>query len=100
VSLFFQTRCIKKFEIVFGDNGLSDVGVGFVREYDPSLKKIIETGKTLGFAGGSNAGIRIAKGGFILSLNNDTIEDPYFLEGLQEPFPQDPRRGIARVLHP
>jgi hypothetical protein len=51
VSLFFETRCVKKFEIVFGDNGLSDVGVGFVREHDPALKKLSKRERLSGLPG-------------------------------------------------
>ena len=84
----------KKFEIVFVDNGSSDGSAGFVREHYPSAK-IVETGKNLGFAGGNNAGIRIAQGEFILTLNNDTIVDPHFLEEIQKPFLRDPRTGMC-----
>jgi len=46
---------------------------------------LLQTGENLGFAGGSNAGIRYALGGggdSILLLNNDTIGDREFLEPL------------------
>jgi len=91
-SILNQT--FKKFEIVFVENGSSDDSAGFVREHYPSVK-IVKTGKNLGFAGGINAGIRIAQGEFILTLNNDTIVDPHFLEELQKPFLQDPRMGMC-----
>jgi GT2 family glycosyltransferase len=84
----------KKFEIIFVDNGSSDGSAGFIREHYPSAK-IVETGKNLGFAGGTNAGIRLAQGEWILTLNNDTIVDPHFLEEIQKPFLQDPRTGMC-----
>jgi GT2 family glycosyltransferase len=88
------TQSFKNFEIVFVDNGSSDGSVGFVREHYPGVR-IVETGKNLGFAGGTNAGIRVARGEFILTLNNDTMADPHFLEEIQKPFLQDPKTGMC-----
>jgi GT2 family glycosyltransferase len=98
-SLTIQTY--KKFEIVFVDNGSSDGSIGFVREHYP-LIRIVETGKNLGFAGGTNAGIRVARGEFILTLNNDTIADPQFIENLVKPMASDSRLGMcaSKMLFP
>jgi GT2 family glycosyltransferase len=91
-SLTEQTY--KNFEIVFVDNGSSDGSVGFIQEHYPRVR-IVETGKNLGFAGGINAGIRVARGEFILTLNNDTRADPHFLEEIRKPFLQDPKTGMC-----
>jgi GT2 family glycosyltransferase len=82
------------FEIVFVDNGSSDRSVDFVREHYPSAI-IIETGKNLGFAGGTNAGIRRAAGEYLLTLNNDTVLDPRFLEDIIKPMHDDQHVGIC-----
>lgn len=81
-----------RFEIIFVDNGSSDTSVDFVREHYPSAV-IIETGKNTGFAGGTNAGIRRAAGEYLLTLNNDTVLDPRFLEEIQKPLQDDPLTG-------
>jgi len=49
----------------------------------------------LGFAGGTNAGIRQAEGEFILTLNNDTIVTPDFIDELAKPMASDPFVGMC-----
>jgi GT2 family glycosyltransferase len=95
------TQTYKNFEIIFVDNGSSDGSVGFVQEHYPRVR-IVETGKNLGFAGGTNTGIRIAHGEFILTLNNGTKADPHFLEEIQKPFLQDAKTGMcgSKMLFP
>lgn len=66
----------------------------------PSNKKIviIQTGENLGFAGGSNIGIRyvIEKGSdYVLLLNNDTVVDKEFLEPLIKTAESNKENGIV-----
>lgn len=82
------------FEIILVENGSSDGSADFVRQHF-SRVILVETGKNLGFAGGMNAGIRIAKGEFILTLNNDTVVDPHLLEEIQKPMILDPKTGMC-----
>ena len=56
---------------------------------------LIKNKKNLGFAGGTNAGIRQAKGEFILTLNNDTYVDNRFLERLVMPMILDNGIGMC-----
>ncbi len=60
------------FEVIFSDNGSSDGSQEFVREKFPSVR-IVENGENLGFSGGNNAGIRAARGEYIVLLNNDMV---------------------------
>lgn len=98
-SLFNQT--FRDFEIIVVDNGSSDNSPAYIRERYPSVI-LVETGANLGFAGGTNAGIRTAKGEFILTLNNDTITDPHVLEEIIQPMQSDGRVGMcgAKMLFP
>jgi GT2 family glycosyltransferase len=98
-SLLSQT--FKEFEIIFVDNGSSDGSADAVRQRFPTVT-IVETGKNLGFAGGTNAGIRIAKGEYILTLNNDTVADSHLLEEIQKPMVGNPAVGMcaAKMLFP
>jgi len=56
---------------------------------------IVRNNKNLGFAGGNNAGIKIAKGDYILLLNNDTEVEPGFLEPLVDCFEKHPLAGAV-----
>jgi len=60
------------FEIIMADNGSTDGSAGYVRKKFPSVR-IVENGKNLGFSGGVNSGIRVARGEYIVILNNDMI---------------------------
>ena len=51
--------------------------------------------KNLGYAGGCNKGAEIAKGNYLLFLNNDTIQDSGWLEPMIELFEKD--KKIAAV---
>ena len=65
-------------EIVLVDNGSTDDSVGRLRAQHATLP-ILETGRNLGFAGGSNVGIRYALqegADYVWLLNNDTVVAP------------------------
>jgi GT2 family glycosyltransferase len=49
----------------------------------------------LGFAGGNNIGIRMAKGKYLLLINNDTEVEPGFLEPLVEKMEKNPQIGVV-----
>jgi len=98
-SLSRQTY--RDFEVILVDNGSSDGSAGYVRERYPSVI-LVGTGKNLGFAGGTNAGICAAQGAFIFTLNNDTITDPHLLEEIIKPMQGDLCVGMcgAKMLLP
>jgi len=91
-SLYRQSA--SNFEIILVDNGSTDGSTGFVREKFPDVS-VIETGKNLGFAGGTNVGIRASRGKFILTLNNDTVTDPQYIDNLTKPMLSDPGLGMC-----
>jgi GT2 family glycosyltransferase len=94
--LSLDRQTCRDFEVILVDNGSSDSSAAYVRERYPSVI-LVEAGKNLGFAGGTNAGIRAARGEFILTLNNDTIADPYLLEEIVRPMQVDSRVGMCAV---
>lgn len=81
-------------EVILVDNASHDGSVAFVQEHFPHVK-IFTQKENLGFAGGSNAGIREACGEYILTLNNDTIVSPDFIEDLIKPLTNDPSIGMC-----
>lgn len=57
-------------EIIVVDNGSDDGSNTIIRERYPQVR-LVETGRNLGFAAGNNIGIRLARGKYIVVLNND-----------------------------
>ncbi len=68
-------------EIIVVDNGSQDGSAEYVQERYPRVN-LVRLPENLGFAGGNNAGIRIANGRYIALLNNDTKADPAWLSSL------------------
>lgn len=68
-------------EIILVDNGSKDGSVEYVQERYQSVK-VVKLPDNIGFAGGNNAGIRIASGKYIAVLNNDTKVDTSWLANL------------------
>jgi GT2 family glycosyltransferase len=96
-----KNQSCKNFEIILVDNGSSDCSTDYVRSQFPEVR-ILETGKNLGFAGGTNVGINHARGDFILTLNNDTVVDVRFIEELQNSISNDRKIGMwaTKMLYP
>jgi len=76
-----QRQTFQNFETILVDNGSSDGSAEYVREQFREVK-LVALPVNKGFAGGNNAGIRIAAGSYIALLNNDTKTDPAWLEHL------------------
>jgi GT2 family glycosyltransferase len=55
----------------------------------------IQSETNLGFAGGNNIGIKVAKGDYYFLLNNDTLLFPNFLEPIVEFMEAHPDAGMA-----
>ncbi len=98
-SLADQTY--RDFETILVDNGSTDGSVEFVEENYPGVR-IVRNRENQGFAGGTNAGIRAARGEYVLTLNNDTRAEPGFIEHLWNAMDIDPAVGMcaAKMLFP
>jgi GT2 family glycosyltransferase len=99
-SIFEETKDIT-FEVIVSDNGSSDSSLDYIRKTFSAVR-IVENGANLGFAKGNNAGIRVARGKYILILNPDTIILDRALEKLAAFAEQHPEAGAfgCRVLNP
>ncbi len=82
------------FEVILVDNASHDGSIEYVRQNFPEVRVFTQF-TNLGFAGGTNAGIRQAHGEFIITLNNDTIVAPDFIAELAKPMVSDPLVGMC-----
>ncbi|MFQ5855594.1 MAG: glycosyltransferase family 2 protein [Anaerolineae bacterium] len=87
-------QTLDDFETIVVDNASSDGSVAFIRRESPHVK-IIELPENRGFAGACNAGIRQARGEFLVLLNNDTEVDPHWLAAIVDAFERHPEAGIV-----
>jgi len=81
-------------EIIIVDNASPGDHPEVVKEECPEIIYITSE-NNLGFAGGNNLGFKVAKGKYILLLNNDTEVDPGFLEPLVDKMEANPNIGIV-----
>ncbi|MFZ3383838.1 MAG: glycosyltransferase family 2 protein [Candidatus Methanoperedens sp.] len=91
-SLVRQTY--KSIEVILVDNGSSDGTIEFVRNSFPGVI-ILRHDKNLGFAEGVNSGIRISKGEFIATINNDAEADANWIKSLVRVMESDPGIGCC-----
>lgn len=84
-------------EVILVDNGSK-------KDYEEAFKAIypeliyIRSALNLGFAGGNNLGIKVAKGDYLLLLNNDTEITFGLLETMILEFDNNPEIGILSPL--
>jgi len=73
-----------QFELIIVDNNSQDSSQEIIKKYEKENSNIksLFLDKNLGFAGGNNQGIKIAKGKYIILLNNDCIVDKNWLKEL------------------
>tara|TARA_B100001996_G_scaffold363399_1_gene331651 strand:+ start:1268 stop:2320 length:1053 start_codon:yes stop_codon:yes gene_type:complete len=71
----------KSFEIIIVDNASEDGSQLWIKENHPDII-LLENNKNYGYAGGCNRGADIAKGKYLLFLNNDTVLNSDWLQPL------------------
>lgn len=87
----------ERVEVIVVDNGSNDDCGESYKEVYPGLI-YIRSEVNLGFAGGNNLGIRVAKGDYLLLLNNDTEITSNLIEILIAEFEQHPEIGLISPL--
>ena len=68
-------------EIIVVDNASTDGSPDWISLNFPQVK-LIENDQNYGCAGGCNRGAKTAEGEYLVFLNNDTIQDHHWLDGL------------------
>ena len=76
-----RAQTFRDVEIILVDNASHDGSREYVQKHFHEVR-LIALQNNCGFAGGNNAGIRVASGKFIALLNNDTRVDPSWLANL------------------
>ncbi len=84
----------RTFEIIVGDDGSSDSTPRAVRAIGGSVR-LVRHDRNLGFLHNCNESARIARGTYLVFLNNDTIVLPGWLDRLIAPFAQFPDAGMV-----
>jgi GT2 family glycosyltransferase len=93
ISLTQQTY--SPLELIVVDNGSTDDSVALIQEKFKNLVRLIQNQTNLGFAGGNNVGIRVARGEYIGLLNNDATADTRWVAELVKFAESDPRIGMC-----
>jgi GT2 family glycosyltransferase len=100
-SLLAQTY--HGYEIIVVDNASTDKSTDIVKKYGSQIRLVINK-ENLGFAAGSNAGIRASRGELIVLFNNDAVADSAWLaalvRGIDEPPEADIVSGIIYYYDP
>lgn len=97
-SLARQSLPSDFFEVIVIDNGSSDGSVEYLRAEYPWVRVHPLAGNR-GFAGGNNAGFRIARGQYLALINNDAEAEPECLERLLVAILRSPTiGGVAAKL--
>ncbi|MCL5771249.1 MAG: glycosyltransferase [Actinobacteria bacterium] len=82
-----------KLQVIMVDNGSKDDSVTFVRK-NYKFVEILLSDKNLGFAGGNNAGVKLAKGEYIAFINNDCMVYPDWLISMVNLLQQKEKENI------
>lgn len=93
-------QAFEGFEVILVDNGSTDGSAEWVARLYPQVR-VLRLAENLGFCGGNNAGVRFARGEYLVLLNNDTVVERDWLEPLYATIASDPRIAAcdSKVLY-
>jgi len=89
-----HSQTFRDFETIVVDNGSTDGSVDWLKDRCGNAVSTVALPSNLGFAGGNNAGIRAARGRYVILLNNDTAVDPGWLAALAGAVRRHPTRDV------
>ncbi len=84
-------------ELILVDNGSTDGTAEYFRSLAERQDNVtlITNGRNLGFAGGNNQGLAVARGDCVVLLNNDTVVTDGWLEKMLAALQRHPDMGIV-----
>jgi len=98
----FIKRCIESvldqrlqdLEIIVVDNASTDGTIDILERFEDRCK-VVYNDENIGFAAAQNQAIRLARGGWVLTLNPDVLLLPNFVRELLETGQMDPKCGTV-----
>jgi len=95
-----QSQCEASYEVIVVDDQSSDETAERLAEVEGLVW--LHNDVNLGFVGSCNRGAEVAKGGFVVLLNNDTQVADGWLDALVDTFERHPDTGLAgaRLIYP
>ena len=88
-----RDQSFRTFETIVVDNGSVDGSITFVEEHFPEVN-VVPLGENWGIAAAFNAGIEASTAEYVVLLNNDTEQDPGWLEALVRAAEDHPEAGF------
>lgn len=98
-----DTRGDVPFEVILVDNGSADNTSALLDGVmDKAEYRVVRNGENLGFSRGNNVGAQVARGEYLLFLNNDTVPHEKWLDVMVAELDHDASVGIvgAKLLYP
>jgi GT2 family glycosyltransferase len=89
-----RRQTFHEFEVIVADNGSTDGSLELLARDYPEVR-VLALGENRGFAGACNAGVQVARGTFVVLLNNDTEADPRWLSEVVAAFERHPEAGLV-----
>ncbi len=102
LNSIYLTHNVSKYEIIVVDNSSEDGSVELIKDEFPNVV-LLENKENLGFTRANNQAIKIARGNYILLLNNDTVvTNAYCFDRMIELMEKNPQVGIlgCKLLYP
>lgn len=89
-----ERQTLQDFSIIFVDNNSEDESVEFVSKCFPKVR-IVPLNRNFGFAIANNVGFKTGNSQYLVTLNNDTVVHPRWLELLAAAMDRDGGIGFA-----
>lgn len=89
-----EAQTFQNFELILVDNASADASWEHMVNRWEGAHVLIRNDENLGYAEGNNVGLRVARGQFLVVLNNDTVVDPEWLAELLKAAERHPEYGM------